>query len=58
MTTTGEAGGDEIPLFVSGTDIRILVQSTRDTDFTFLSFRSTNHTTHLLGDYLIAKVLI
>lgn len=54
--TTREAGGGETPLFVNGTDMRTLVHSTRDTDFTFLSFRSTNHTSHLLGDNLTSRI--
>ena len=40
-TTTREAVGGENPLFVNSTDVRTLVQTTRDTYFRFLSFKPT-----------------
>lgn len=52
MTTSEEVGG-KTPLFVNGKDVRMLVQGTRDTDFRFLSFKTTNH---LLADNLTLRV--
>lgn len=56
MTTTGEEVGGKTPLFGNGKDVRTLVQGTRDTDFRFLSFKPTNHTSHLLVDNLTLRI--
>lgn len=56
MTTTGEVVGGETPFFDNGTDVRTLVQSTRDTDFRFLRFKPRNHTSLLLGDNWTSRI--
>lgn len=47
--------GGEILLFANGTDVGTLAQSPRDTNFRFLSLRSANHTSYILGDSLTAR---
>lgn len=54
--TTREVGGGETPFFDNGTDVRTLVRSTRNTDVRFLSFKPTNHTSHLLGDNRTSRI--